>query len=109
MSKPEPQDLTQHYRHLRDEDPLTIPLKSDPCVYVHCTGDGCINNPANANKKPEAIFTIYFDDLVLAEGNKAVLKLLKEKLMRPFTYTLDKALLLLSEAGEAQSGDRRRQ
>ena len=64
------------------------PLKSDPCVYVYYTDDDSINNsPANTSRKPEAILTLHVDDLMLTGGEKAVLKMLKEKLMSRFAIT----------------------
>lgn len=57
-------------------------LRSDPCIYVYYTdGDSINNNTANTSKKPEAIPTVYFHDLMPAGGGKAVLKMLKEKPM----------------------------
>ena len=64
------------------------PLKSDPCVCVYYTDDDSINNStANTSRKPDGIITLYVDDLVLAGGDKAVLKMLKEKLMSRFAIT----------------------
>ena len=64
------------------------PLKSDPCVCVYYTDDDSINNStANTSRKPEAILTIYDDDLMLAGGDKAMLKMLKEKLISHFATT----------------------
>ena len=58
------------------------PLKSDPYVYVYYMDDDYINNStANTSRKPEAILTLYVDDLMLTGGDKAVLKMLKETLM----------------------------
>ena len=73
------------------------PLKSDPCVCVYYTDDDSINNStANTSRKPDGIITLYVDDLVLAGGDKAVLKMLKEKLMSRFvkTNTGDISLML---------------
>ena len=64
------------------------PLKCDPCVCVYYTDDDCINSStANTSRKPEAILTLYVDDLILTGGDKAVLKMLKEKLMSRFATT----------------------
>ena len=58
-------------------------------VHVSCTDDDSINNnTANTSKKPDAILTLYVVyDLVLAGGDKAVLTILKEKLMIRFATT----------------------
>ena len=53
-------------------------------VYVFCTYDDSINNTANTSKKPDAILTFFVDELVLAGGDKAVPKILKEKPMIRF-------------------------
>ena len=63
-------------------------LTSEPSVYVYYTDDDSINNStANTSRKPDGIITLYVDDLVLAGGDKAVLKMLKEKLMSRFVKT----------------------
>ena len=72
-------------------------LTSEPSVYVYYTDDDSINNStANTSRKPDGIITLYVDDLVLAGGDKAVLKMLKEKLMSRFvkTNTGDISLML---------------
>ena len=51
-------------------------------VYVYYTDDNSIKN-----KKPDAILTPYVDGLVLAGGDKAVLKILKVKLISRFATT----------------------
>ena len=57
-------------------------------VYVYYTdGDSINNNTANTSKKPDAILTLYVDDLMLAGGDKAVPKMLQEKLMSRFATT----------------------
>ena len=64
------------------------PFKYDPCVYVYYTDDDSINNStANTSRKPEAILTLYVDDLILAGGDKVVLKMLKENMMNRFATT----------------------
>ena len=63
-------------------------LTSEPSVYVYYTDDDSINNStANTSRKPEAILTIYDDDLMLAGGDEVVLKMLKEKLISHFATT----------------------
>lgn len=63
------------------------PLKYDLCVHVYFTDDNSINNDTeNTNKKPEAILTLYVDDLILAGSDKAVLKMPNETLMSCFCY-----------------------
>ena len=52
-------------------------------VKVYCKNDDSINS-----KKSDAILALYVDDLMLAEDDKAVLKMLKEKLMSHFA-TMD--------------------
>ena len=53
-------------------------------------GDDSINNnTANTSKKPDAILTLYVDDLMLAGVDKAVLNMLKEKLMSHIVVTTD--------------------
>ena len=64
------------------------PLESAPCVYVYYTDNHCItNSTANTSRKPEAILTLYVDDLILAGGDKVVLKMLKENMMNRFATT----------------------
>lgn len=54
------------------------PPKSDPRVYVYCTGDDTVNNnTVFTSKELEAMLTLHVDDRMLAGKNKAVFQTLR--------------------------------